>query len=72
MAVKAKCFVTTSLDGRGAYAVRADNDENVYIPVAVAEALELEEFEEILVLMVPNDRSDPPWRAIRVKRLDEA
>lgn len=70
MADKAKCFVTNSIEHKGAYAIRSDNDQNVYIPVAVAEAMELEEFEEVLILMVPNDRVDPPWRAIKVKRPD--
>lgn len=71
MTERAVCFITNSVEGRGAYAIRADNDENVYIPVSVSEALELEEFEEVLALLIKNDRNDPPWRAIRVRRASD-
>ena len=37
MAVKAVCIVTRSEEGRGAIAVRVDNDENVYFPLSVTE-----------------------------------
>lgn len=70
MAVKAVCIVTRSEEGRGAIAVRVDNDENVYFPLSVTEALELEEFEEVEAIMVRNDRADPPWRAIRARMPD--
>ncbi|MFN3423309.1 MAG: hypothetical protein ACK4UL_01680 [Novosphingobium meiothermophilum] len=67
MAAKAVCIVTRSEEGRGAYAVRMDNDENVYFPLSVTEALELEEFDEVEAILVKNDRPDPPWRAIRAR-----
>ena len=51
MAVKAMCIVTKSEEGRGAYAVRMDNDENVYFPLSVTEALELEEFDEVEAIL---------------------
>ncbi len=70
MAAVADCIITNSVEGKGAYAIRTDNDENVYIPVSVAEKLDLEEFETVKVIMIKNDRMDPPWRAIRVRRED--
>lgn len=67
MAVKAMCIITRSEEGRGAYAVRMDNDENVYFPLSVSEALELEEFDEVEAILVKNDRPEPAWRAIRAR-----
>jgi len=72
MAVKAKCIVTNSEEGRGAYAIRVDNDESLYIPQRIAEALEIEEFDELEAILVRNDRDEPPWRAIRVRPAAEA
>lgn len=72
MAVKAKCIVTNSEEGRGAYAIRVDNDESLYIPQRIAEALEIEEFDELEAILVRNDRDEPPWRAIRVRHAAEA
>ncbi len=72
MAVKAKCIVTNSEEGRGAYAVRVDNDESLYIPQRIAEALEIEEFDELEAILARNDRDEPPWRAIRVRPAAEA
>ncbi|WP_109809315.1 hypothetical protein [Sphingosinithalassobacter portus] len=68
MAVKAECIITSSEEGRGAYGIRADNDENVYFPMSIAEALELEEFDDVEAIMIRNDRADPAWRAIRARR----
>lgn len=72
MAIKAKCIVTNSEEGRGAYAIRVDNDESLYIPQRIAEALEIEEFDELEAILVRNDRDEPPWRAIRVRPAAEA
>ena len=71
MAQKVTCFVTNSEEGRGAFAVRADNDETVYVPQKIAEALQLEEFDELLAIVVNNERPETPWMAIRVRRLTE-
>lgn len=65
MAIISECIVTKSEEDRGAMAVRVDNDENVYIPRSVADALELEEFDTIKAILVTNDRMDPPWKAIK-------
>jgi hypothetical protein len=70
MAAVADCIITNSVEGKGAYAIRVDNDENVYVPVSVAEKLDLEEFETVQAIMIRNDRTDPPWRAIRVRRAE--
>ena len=72
MAVKAKCIVTTSYADTGAYGIRCDNDEKVYFPFGISEALELEEFEELEAILIKNDRDDPPWKAIRARRFDES
>ena len=71
MASKVNCLVTTSDEGRGAFAIRVDNDESVYIPQGIAERLELEEFDEVLAIIVKNQRADPPWMPIKAKRLGE-
>lgn len=71
MAAKVRCIVTNSEEGRGAYAVRADNDETVYIPHGISEVLELEDFDEVLAILIRNQRVDPPWMAIKARRLDE-
>jgi len=67
MAVIAKCIVTSSQEGRGARAVRVDNDQNVYFPESVADALDLADFDEVEAILVPNDRPDTPWLAIRAR-----
>lgn len=71
MAIMSRCFITQSDEGRGAYGITASTDESVYFPMSVTEALGLEEFEEVEAIMVRNDRPDPVWKAIRVRRLDE-
>lgn len=71
MAEKAFCIITSSVEGKGAYGIRVDNDENVYFPVSVAEGAELEEFEEVEAILLKNDRPEPAWKAIKVRRPDE-
>lgn len=74
MALKATVIVTNSVEGRGAYAIRADNDERVYIPHSMTDKTELEEFDEVLAILVTNPKPTEgvPWMAIKVKRLGEA
>jgi hypothetical protein len=72
MATIARCIIRNSNEGRGAYGIRVDNDENVYFAVGLSDAVELEEFEEVEAILVRNDRPDPPWRAIKVRRLNES
>jgi hypothetical protein len=69
MAAIARCIIITSYADTGAYGLRADNDERVFFPFSVAEALELEEFDEVEAILVQNDRADPPWKALRARRL---
>ena len=71
MAAKATCIITTSYADTGAYGVRTDNDEKVYFPYNVAEAMEFEEFDEVEAILIQNDRADPPWKALRARRLEE-
>lgn len=68
MAAKAMCIIITSYADTGAYGVRIDNDDRVYFPFSVAEALELEEFDEVEAILIQNDRADPPWKALRARR----
>ena len=70
MAIKASCIITSSEEGRGAYGITKSTDENVYFPMSVTEALSLEEFEEVEAVLVKNDRPEPVWKAIRVRRSD--
>lgn len=71
MAEKAKCIITNSEEGRGAYGIRVDNDENVYFPMSITEALDLEEFDDVEAVVRRNDRPEPAWKAIHARRLDE-
>lgn len=71
MATKVKCIIMTSREATGAYGIRTDCDEAVYFPLSIAEALELEEFEEVEAILIKNDRPEPPWKAIRARRLSE-
>jgi len=72
MAVKVNIFITTSNEGSGAYGIRADNDEQVYVPHSIAEKLELEEFDEIETILVTNPgRPTPPWMATKARRIGD-
>ena len=71
MATKVKCIITTSREATGAYGIRTDCDDSVYFPLGIAEALELEEFEEVEAILIKNDRPEPPWKAIRARRIGE-
>ena len=71
MVVKVNCFITVSEEGKGAYGVRVDNAEKVYFPHGMSEYLKLEEFEEVEALLDANDHQQIPWRALRVRRLEE-
>lgn len=68
MASTVMCIITSSIIGKGAYGITTDTDEGVYVPVAVADALDLEEFETIEAVVIKNDRPEPPWRVIRARR----
>lgn len=65
------CIITSSNEGKGAYGITIDTDENVYFPLGVADALSLEEFEKVEAILVKNDRPDPNWKAIRVRRVNK-
>ena len=71
MARKAECLITSSVEGKGAYGVTTDTDENVYFPFGLTEHMGLEEFERVEAILVKNDRPEPPWKAIKVRRLDD-
>lgn len=72
MATIAQCIITKSEEDRGAFGVRVDNDENVYFPKSIADALTLTEFETVEAVLVPNNRDDPPWKAIRAQYLTQS
>lgn len=72
MADLVRCIITSSEEGKGAFGVRCDTDQNVYFPMGVAEAMGLEEFEEVQAVIVKNDRETPPFKAIKARRLDDA
>lgn len=72
MASLVRVIITSSEEGRGAFGVRCDTDENVYFPMGVAEAMGLEEFEEVEAVIVKNDRETPQFKAIKARRLEEA
>ncbi len=71
MAEKKIVIITSSEEGKGAYGITKDTDENVYFPVGISETLGLEEFEEVDAIVIKNDRVEPPLKAIRVKRMND-
>jgi len=74
MAIKADCIITLSTEGKGAYGVRTDNDENVYFPKALAAAAELVEFDLVRAVLIPNPdcpHNRNPWRAVFVRQNEE-
>ena len=71
MAEKAACIVLSSIEGKGAFGIRVDTDSSVYFPLGVAEALELEDFDDVEAILVRNERSEPVWKAIRCRRLND-
>ena len=71
MAKVVEAITTKSEAERGAYAVIKETDETVYIPVKVAEAAELDVFDEVKLIVIRNDRPEPPWRAVTAMRLTE-
>jgi hypothetical protein len=74
VAQKVVCYVVESLDNGPAFAVRQDNDQQVYIPRAQAEELELVEFDEVEAIVIPNtlQPEKTPWFALKVRRLAPA
>lgn len=72
MAEKATVYVTKANENAPAFAIRADTDEQVFIPHATAEAAELEVGDELMCIMKPNDQPDrAPWFAVAIKRPEE-
>ena len=71
MAKTATVIITSSIEGKGAYGITTDTDENVYFPVKMTEMLGLEEFETVQAVVVANDRAEPPLRAIHARGLNE-
>ena len=68
MAEKATLFVTKANENAPAFAIRADNDEQVFIPHATAEAAELEVGDELMAVLKANDQPDrAPWFAVAIK-----
>jgi hypothetical protein len=65
---KAYCYITSSEEGRPAFAVREDSGERVYVPYTISEALKLEEMERIQAILIVNDHPSTPWRAMNVQR----
>ena len=72
MAIKCTCLITSSIEGKGAYGITVETDENVYFPASMAETLDLAEFEEVEAILIKNDRPEPPLKAIRARRLEDA
>lgn len=74
MAIKTTCYVTAIIETGAAFAVRADNDEGVYISAATANALELEDMDEIEAVLVRNKSEKgegTPWFARRARLMED-
>ena len=67
-----KVFCTNVLSTNTAFAIRADNGEQVFIPSAVAHAARLKPTEEAIAHIVPNTHhpEKTPWFAIHIVRDD--
>ena len=71
MAKKTNIIITSSEEGRAAYGITTDDDKSVYIPQGIADALGLDEFEEVECIVISNDRENIPYKAIRARRIGE-
>lgn len=73
MAIRATCYVTGSLAGGPAFAMRSDTHETVFIPSKTAERLELQETDEIVAILVPNmiAPEKTPWFAESAMRVNK-
>ena len=71
MAKKTKVIITSSEAGRAAYGITTDDDKSVYVPPGIADALELDEFDEIEAIVINNDRENIPYKVIRARRIGE-
>ncbi len=76
MALKRECYVINRIEGGPDFAIRADNDEGVYIPSKMAQHLELEDMDAIDAVFVRNTNdaegaNTTPWFAIRAKLIEE-
>lgn len=71
MAIRATCYVTGSIEGGPAFAIRKDNDEGVFIPTKTAEKLQLMLLDEVDCLLIPNEAQpeNTPWFAQIVNRV---
>lgn len=74
MATLANCIVTESLEDGPAFAMREDNDEQVYIPAQIAGKHELTQFDRIQCLLVTNTvkPDKTPWTAHTLKVIQPA
>ena len=74
-AQKATCFVTTVLDNtKGAFALREDNGEGVFISGKTADAVELESHDTISAILVPNQntqQTSTPWFCVSAQLLED-
>jgi len=72
MIEKAEAIVTHNTVAGVAFAVRVDNGESIFIPRQTVEALKLEEFDDIEVILTPSTRGDctTKWFAIKVAVLE--
>lgn len=71
VAKKAFVIITSSEEGKAAYGITTDDDKSVYVPPGIADALELDEFDEIEAILIQNDRENIPYKAIRARRVGE-
>jgi hypothetical protein len=65
-----KVFCTNVMNTHTAFAVRADNGDEVFIPSAVAHAVKLQPADTVIAHIVPNTRhpEKTPWFAISIER----
>lgn len=71
MSQRATVYVTRADEDSPAFAIRADNDETVFIPHATAEHVQLEVGDELVAVLKDNDKPERArWFAIAVKRVE--
>ncbi len=72
LAERAIIYVTKANENAPAFAIRADNDDSVFIHHAAAEAAQLEVGDELIAVLKINDQPDKArWFAVGFRPVDD-
>lgn len=61
--------IITKAHDDNAWGIRKDTSEDIYFPRSIQEVMDFQEFDEVKVVMVLNNRPSPKWKAIKARPL---